>query len=329
MKKTMLILLTLFSLAVFNAKAQNEEKFKPSGKPEALIFADFANVSTGGSSHNKFELTRAYLGYSYNFSPMWSGRIVLDAGNPGVGSFQYTVYVKNAYLQYLNKDLTVKFGMVGTTSFAVQEKFWGYRYILKSFQDQYGMNPSADLGASVDYKFSDFISADAILENGEGYKINDVDSVLKVGVGLTVHPVKQVTLRGYYDNMTKRSTAQQTVAVMAGYANSKFSLAMEYNDQIDYKFVSGRNWSGVSAYGTYRFSPKFDLFARYDNLTSVKVGNAATAWDYSKDGQLFLAGLEFIPVKGIRIAPNYQLWNPRDNAISNSSTVILNVEIKL
>lgn len=329
MKKTLLFIFLMFSLSSYSLYAQEKAQFKPSGKPEALIFTDFANVSTGGTSQNKFEITRAYLGYSYNFTPMWSGRIVFDAGNPGSGSYQYTVFVKNAYLQYLNKNLTVKFGMIGTTSFGVQEKFWGNRYIFKSFQDQYGMNPSADLGASAEYKFNDVFSTDAILENGEGYKINDADSTLKVGVGLTVHPIKQVTIRGYYDNMAKSGATQQTEALMIGYANKKFSLGVEYNNQTDYKLKRGQDWSGVSAYGTYRFSPKCDFFARYDNLTSEKVGNAASAWNYSKDGQLFMAGLEFIPVKGIRVAPNYQLMKPRDNAKSNISTLIVNVEIKL
>jgi hypothetical protein len=81
MKKSLLIILTMFSLAICNANAQSTDEFKPSGKPEALIFTDFANVSTGNKSQTKFDLTRAYIGYSYNFSPVWSGRAVLDVGN--------------------------------------------------------------------------------------------------------------------------------------------------------------------------------------------------------------------------------------------------------
>jgi len=329
MKKPILILIALVSLAICSANAQNKDEFKPSGKPEALIFTDFSNTSTGGKSQNKFEITRAYLGYSYNFSPVWSGRVVFDVANPGTGSLQYTAFLKNAYMQYQKSNLTVKFGMISTTAFDVQEKFWGNRYIYKSFQDQYGMNSSADLGISAAYKFSDFISADAILENGEGYKINDADSVLKTGIGVTLHPVKALTIRGYYDVMSKGSATQQTEAIMAGYSGKKFNLGVEYNYQADYKLRKGQDWSGYSAYGTYYFTPKADIFARYDNLSSEKIGTAANAWNKSKDGQLFMAGLEFIPVKGIRISPNYQLWSPRDNTKSNISTIVMNLEIKL
>jgi hypothetical protein len=329
MKKLLLILFAMSTLSVYNATAQEKTEFKPSGKPEALIFTDFANVSTGNASQNKFEITRAYLGYSYNFSPEWSGRAVIDAGNQGVSGYQYTVLLKYGYLQYAPKNLTLKFGMLQTKSFELLEKIYGYRYIMKVPQDQYGMNSSADLGISAEYKFSDFVSADAIIENGEGFKINDVDSVLKVGFGVTLHPVKQITLRGYYDNMTKKSAAQQTAALFATYTEKKINLGVSYDYQVDYKLKDGQDWNAVSAFGNYYFSPKADLFARYDNLSSVKVGNAATAWNNAKDGQLYMVGVEFIPVKGIRIAPNYQLWKPRDNTRSNISTVIVNVEIKL
>jgi len=329
MKKSLLILLTMFSLAICNANAQDTIKFKPSGKPEALIFTDFANVSTGGKSQNKFELTRAYIGYSYNFSPVWSGRAVLDVGNTGATGYQFSAFLKYGYLQYSPKNLTVKFGMIPAKSIEYEEKIYGNRYIMKVLQDQYGFNSSADLGVSAEYKFSDIIRADAMLQNGEGYKVNDADSVLKIGVGVTLHPVKAISIRGYYDNMAKGNATQQTEAIMAFYNSTKINLGVSYNYQTDYKLKSGQDWTGLSAFGNYYFSAKTDLFARYDNLSSVKVGTATTPWNNSKDGQLYMVGLEFTPIKGVRIAPNYQLWKPRDNSKSNISTVVVNVEIRL
>jgi hypothetical protein len=329
MKKTVLILLTMLGLSFYNVNAQDKAEFKPSGKPEALIFTDFNNISTGGKSQNKFEITRAYIGYGYNFSPEWSGRAVLDFGNQGISGYQYTAFLKYGYMQYAPKNLTVKFGLIQAKSFELYEKLYGNRYIMKVLEDQYGMNSSADFGVSAEYKFSDIISADVMLQNGEGYKINDADSVLKVGVGVTLHPVKELTIRGYYDNMAKNSATQQTVDLLAVYTNKTINLGVGYDYQTDNKLKKGQDWSGVSAFGNYYFSPKVDLFARYDNLSSVKVGSATTPWNNAKDGQLVMFGVEFIPVKGIRIAPNYQLWTPRDNTKSNISTVVVNVEIKM
>lgn len=329
MKKTVLVILTIFGIYVCNVNAQNNEEFKPSGKPEALIFTDFANVSTGGASQTKFEATRVYIGYGYNFSPEWSGRATMDFGNIGVSGYSYNAFLKYAYMQYAPKNLIVKFGLIQTKAFELFEKLYGNRYIMKVPQDQYGFNSSADFGVSAEYKFSNFISADVILENGEGYKLNDADSVLKVGVGVTLHPVKELTIRGYYDNMAKGGATQQTEAIFANYTDKKINLGFGYDYQTDAKLKSGQDWSAVSAFGSYNFSSKIDLLARYDNVSSVKVGSSTTAWNYSKDGQLIMVGVEFIPVKGIRIAPNYQLWTPRDNTKKNISTVILNMEIKM
>jgi hypothetical protein len=187
----------MLTLGIWAIKAQSKDEFKPSGKPEALIFTDFSHSSTGDASQNKFKITRAYLGYSYNFSPSWSGRAVLDVVNTGAAGYHHSAFLKYGYLQYQKQNLTVKFGMIATKSFELQEKIFGNLYIIKVLQDQYVMNLSTDLGASAEHTFSDLISADAILENGEGYKINDADSALKVGVGVTLHPLKELTIRGY------------------------------------------------------------------------------------------------------------------------------------
>lgn len=40
------------------------------------------------------------------------------------------------------------------------------------------------------------------------------------------------------------------------------------------------------------------------------ISTSTDPWNYKKDGQLVIAGVEFNPVKGIRITPNYQGWMP-------------------
>ena len=329
MKITLLLPFFGFCLSISTLSAQTTNEFKPSGKPEVLIFTDFHSSFSDGQNVNKFDLTRAYFGYGYNFSPTLSGRVTLDVGNPGAGRLQMTAHLKYGYLQYQKDKLTVKFGMIGTNGYDVQEKFWGYRYIYKSFQDEYGFGPSADLGLSAAYKLNKTLSADVIIQNGEGSRSLDTDSTLKVGVGLTIHPIETITLRGYYDTMKKNKATQQTAALMAGYANKYFSLAAEYNKQVDTGLKEGQDYSGYSFYGTYFMSTKLNLFARYDDLNSENKVIMTHPWNYSKDGQLLMAGLEYSPVKGIKITPNLQRWRPRDDSKSVISTVFMNVEIRL
>lgn len=95
----------------------------------------------------------------------------MDIGKSNnVTDYQRIAYIKNALITYRTGNLTLNGGLISTTQFNMQEKFWGYRYVMKSFQDEYKFGSSADLGISAVYKFADWISADAIVVNGEGYK---------------------------------------------------------------------------------------------------------------------------------------------------------------
>jgi hypothetical protein len=326
--KKLLPFLFLVVGGISTVLGQDNVKFKPSGKPEALIFTDFSSSFTGDQNINRFEITRAYFGYSYNFSPNWFGRVVFDVANPGVGKLQLTALLKFGYLQFLRNNLTVRFGMIPTNQYDVQEKFWGYRYILKSFQDEYSIGPSADIGISAAYKIGKLVSADFIIQNGEGYKTLDVDSVLKAGIGLTVTPVKSLLLRAYYDRMKKGKAIQQTGAFMAAYTGIRFKFAAEYNFQNDNNLVRGNTLSGYSFYGTVFLNAATNVFARYDYLSSENKLSPLQSWHYSKDGQLYMAGLEFVPIKGLKLAPNFRLWTPRDDSSANTASVFMNAEIR-
>lgn len=346
MKKTLLTIFSILSIAIGTVSAQKDSiktaspqtvniqtggEFKPSGNMEVLVFTDFNSTTTNSKTLNKFEVTRAYFGYKYNFSRTLSGRATFDVGNPGVGNLAYTAYLKYGYMQYKDNGLTVKFGLIQNTMYEMLESFWGNRYILKVFQDQYGFAGSADFGMSAAYDFNKVISADFMISNGEGYKVLNTDSVLKEGIGVTIHPIKEITLRGYYDNMkkTNSSVSQGSTSLMAGYANKTFNLAAEYNSQVNNKFKSGYDFNGYSVYGTLFFNTKTSVLARYDYLSSKDNTVNANSWNYAKDGSEFLIGFQYAPVKGLRISPNYQLWTPKDGTKSKTSSIFLNVEIKI
>ena len=49
--------------------------------------------------------------------------------------------------------------------------------------------------------------------------------------------------------------------------------------------------------------------------------------NFSNDGQQYVLGIEFKPVKGIRISPNSQLWSGRNGV--NIYLYSLNLELKM
>ena len=236
-------------------------------------------------------------------------------------------YVKHAYLRYKADNLSVNFGMISTTQFKVQENAWGYRYLEKSFQDEYNFNSSADLGISAAYRIGRIISADVIIANGEGYKKIQGDSALRTGFGLTITPLKNLTGRVYYDFSTKLNTLSSIVAFV-GYANDRFSLGAEYMKQLNPGFIADREIDGLSFYGTVYAGPKWKVFARFDQLSSNTLAGETAHWNLLNDGRLFIAGFEFSPAKGIKLAPNFKGWSPADNSEAFVSSVYLNCKVK-
>ena len=197
MKKKNLITAALLACIGISANAQDVKVEEPKGKAIVQTFGNF-NVNFGAGNGRGFDLERTYLGYEYKLGNGLSVKSVMDIGKSSdVSDLQRIAYIKNAMLSWKKGDMTLNGGLISTTQFNFQEKFWGYRYIMKSFQDQYKFGSSADLGLSVAYKFADWISADAIVVNGEGYKKIQKDNGLNYGLGLTLTPTKGFQIRLY------------------------------------------------------------------------------------------------------------------------------------
>ena len=180
MKKVLSVILVL--MTGFSMYAQDEIQDPPPGVVSARIFThintslDRDNPSTG------FEVRRAYFGYERGLSDNWSGKVLLDIGSINEDSDyalirRYT-YFKNAYLSYAKGNIRTWFGLFGMLQFKEQERFWGYRYLYRSFMDEYKFGSSADLGAGIQYSPSDKFTTDLVISNGEGYKKSAVRQCL-------------------------------------------------------------------------------------------------------------------------------------------------------
>lgn len=321
-------LLSLLILALggisFSQEAQEEEEFEPYGRPILRIYTNYHSTWTGGEVNKVFQIQRAYLGYQRQFSKTLSGRLILDVGDPSFGNFQMSAYLKNAFVQYRKNKITAKLGMIGLFQYKLQEDMWGGRYLYKSFMDEHRFGPSADIGAFVKYDFHKVVSADITLTNGEGYKLLESDSILKVSLGATVRPVKGIDLRASYDYMGN-DVSQQTLALYAGYSNNGLRLGAEYNYQLNHRMNTALDLTGVSVYGSYKLK-KVRFFGRYDKLSSPRIGTEIDPWHYAQDGQLVIAGVEVNPVKGIIVTPHYQGWVRADGGpMSNSAYLSLEI----
>ncbi len=326
----MMLRITLLSTTIllisWSTFAQEEkEKFKPNGQGILKIYTNYHSTFSDGDASRIFEIQRAYLGYQAYLSEKISGKLILDVGDPHFGDLQMTAYLKNAFVQYDDGKLVAKIGMIGLHQYKLQKSQWGGRYLYKSFMDEHKFGPSADLGAFVGYQFHDMVSADITIANGDGYKSIQSDTTLKYSLGVTLNPISGLVFRPSYDYMGQ-DAVQQTLALYLGYSSKKVDLGAEYNYQWNHQMAQEENLTGLSFYGSYD-AKHFRAFGRYDNLSSPVIAGDTDPWNYGKDGQLIIAGLEFHPVKGLIVTPNYQVWIPADGSPTWHS-IYLSLEIK-
>lgn len=328
MKRTIITILctVLVTLSLTAQEEMKEKKFSITGKPIVTLFGNFHAGLGHANKNTGFDLERSYLGYQFKVTENLGGKVVFDIGPSKVSGsdLERIAYVKNAMLSWTPGKFTLDFGLIGLEQFNLQEKFWGYRYILKSFNDEYKFGSSADLGIIGKYKFTDWISADITFTNGEGYKKLNKDNNFRYGAGVTVTPIKNLTLRAYYDMHDgdgDDAEQQQSLALFAGYKHSCFHVGAEYNQMTNTKWVEDNNQSGYSVYASANVAKKFSVFGRYDNLTSKD------DWNIKADGQRMLFGLQYEPIKQLRLAPNFTSWNPGQGRAE--SYLFLNLEFKI
>jgi hypothetical protein len=310
--RTAIIAITLLT-ACIGANAQEAAKQK-GGKPIVEIFTNFHSGFGSVNDDRGFELGRSYLGYEYRTGKGVTIKGVLDVGQSNdVSDYEHIAYIKNAMVGWTGGCFTINGGLIGTTQFSYQEKFWGYRYIYKSFQDQYGFGSSADLGISASWDITKWIGVDAIIANGEGYRHIQSNDGLMYGVGTTITPFRGMSFRFYAEINEGGEEYSNTInyAMFAGYKNRYLSAGIEYNIVRNYKRVKGDNLYGFSLYASGRMNSWLDIYARADGLMSND------DWNKQNDEIVILAGAQFKLGKYVKIAPNFRMTIPAADGASN------------
>jgi len=339
--KTLKIIILISFFSSMAAIAQT--KGNVTGK---IFFNYHYNMTEDAEQEGAFEIQRAYFGYNYTFNDTFSAKLLFDVGKDDGSA--YTAFLKAAQLNYKATDwLKFSVGMIGLNQFSDQENFWGYRYIFKSFQDEYGFGTSADLGLNVEIKLHKTLKMNLFVLNGEGFKkVQDFYGKYKVGGNLVYNPNEAFTFKVYYSGQDSKKVIGEepdvilvenptvtNLALFAGYDfKNKFRVGAEYNAMYDGKKFSDaaldHDLDGFSIYSTYVINDKVEVFGRYDTLESNKVGTETTNWNSSKDGSTFLAGVQYIPVKGIASSLNFRIRDYDLASVKNDYFIYINLEYK-
>ena len=320
--KTKVILAGLLACIGITAQAQDVKTEEPKGKAIVQVFGNFHTGFGAENDDRGFELERSYFGYEYNFGNGLSAKAVMDIGKSSdVSDYQRIAYIKNAMVTWKKGGLTLNGGLISTTQFNFQEKFWGYRYIMKSFQDEYKFGSSADLGISAAYKFADWVSADAIIVNGEGYKKIQKNDGLNYGLGVTLTPVKGFQIRLYGGLNESGEDNKKDIANLAafvGYKHEKFTIGAEYNQMWNASYTDGADQNGYSIFASAKLSKIADIYARFDDLYSKN------DWNIKKDECAAILGAQFKLGKYVKIAPNFRMSMPKTEGVKNGYSTSVN-----
>lgn len=329
--KTIKLIIPLIIIPICMLAQETKEKaWYDIGKVSGRIFSN-VHSGLGDTKDKAFEVKRAYLGYEASINDYISGNIKLDIGNQNdiqdYAAKKRFAYFKNAYVQFKNKGWDIKFGIADCYQFKVQEKFWGYRYIQPSFQDLNKFGPSADLGLFINYKLSDEISVDVSVSNGEGYSNIQQDEYFKASGGITYKPLKAIIIRGYFDAYGSDDITQYTASGFIGFTTKYFTLGNEFNYQANNKYNQNHDLYGLSFYSTVNIFKEIAFFARYDYLYSNILQGDDIPWNLAKDGSSIITGIEYQPLKQLKLALNYQDFIAYANNGTDSHYLYFNVEL--
>jgi len=113
------------------------------------------------------------------------------------------------------------------------------------------------------------------------------------------------------------------------HTNTRKTAGAEYNLKGNRDFDQDHNQTGLSFYMSYDKAKKFEIFGRYDRLSSNTPQGYTHPWNLVNDGSAIIAGVQFQPIDQVKLALNYQDWVPFAANMGNLSYIFINLEIDL
>jgi outer membrane murein-binding lipoprotein Lpp len=240
-----------------------------------------------------------------------------------------TVFIKKAYLQgRFDPALTVRLGAADLPWIPFAEEVYGYRWIEQVVTDRTGFGTSTDWGVHASGSLAKGLLNYAVsVVDGGGYRnpLRSRSVDVEGRVSLNYHGIV-AAVGGYAgkraaDTFTPFSPVNNaTTPVQTGTSVQTFHTANRFNALLAYtsdtlrfgaEYFWARNWNqvtripsdtsdGWSAFGAYRFDPRFSVFARYDRVKPTRDLFPAITDHY------FNAGISYQPVKIVEFALVYK-----------------------
>lgn len=348
------LLFLLFALSIQGQDTTQTLSFEFKNlHPVAQVFG--AAGYNFSQSRYDFVIGRAHLGFGYDFNNKWSAKIIIDRGRPASfnnievsdqegnplnvewenaeGAY-YTMFLKFASLKFkVNEQFSIEGGAILQNHYITQERFWGLRYVAQTFQDLYWRIPSTDLGFITYYKPNDLFSFDVALTNGEGPRLKqDEMGKIKLAGGININPWGIVVTRLYYHYRQKHdqdhNDVEQMGSAFIGIKPIKeLRIGSEFNYMNNFEGMSGLDSYGFSVFTVWELNKGIALFARFDRILYILPEEFESS--SFTNGNLYMAGISYTPVKGVCLSLNMQNKIPDQAAEDENLIMNLSMAYKL
>lgn len=308
----------------------------------ATVFADLSYIDNrndgvkNAQSGTDYDIKRMYISIDHRFNDTFSANLTTDFTYDSTTKATQ-LYIKKAFLQanLLGDQFIVRAGSADTPWVPFVEGLYGYRYVEKELLDSYGFGTSADWGVHVlgglmnhhiGYQFS--------VVDGAGYKIPAIGTANRTNYmdveGRVNATFDHFTLAvGGYDGKLGKSvtgtptfhTAERFDA-LAAYTDARIRVGVEYmwakyySDILQPNPAKTNSAEGVSAFGSFWFTPRFSIFGRYDYLKPQEDINSAFHNNY------YNVGLSYKPIGPLDFALVYKHDSVLDGVLSTGNGTI-------
>ncbi|MCX7907961.1 MAG: hypothetical protein N2560_00365 [Ignavibacteria bacterium] len=273
---------------------------------------------------NGFQFRRIYFTYDYQISDKFSSRFRLEADQFSLkNNSKISVFVKDAYLQWKDifKGTNFIFGIQPTPTFETSESIWENRHIEMTIIDLYGLMGSRDCGISLKGKLdnSGIFNYCLLFGNGSSNR-PETEKYKTIYANFLFKPTSQIiAYLNYHHKFIKPSQNKFNSKEILNRDEDLFSLFLSYNQKDIFKvgvesffnFVHNgfddstnlsyinRNMFGITFFGIYYISKKFNLVFRYDFF------DPNTLKDYKYDTKSFyIMCLNYKPTEKVSISPS-------------------------
>ena len=254
-----------------------------------------------------FNFNRQYFNYTIKTSENMNFKLVFDVGRTNKVTDEYgnniedtrlLVFLKKAQLDYKSNWGKTILGIIGTNTYRVQEKTWGYRFIDKSAMDKNKFVKTADLGIGFSKNLMSNLNMGIQYLNGEGYKSPEINFIQKLNLNINYGEMNLLNNNGgnlgfvYSTELTEESPLTM-LSLYGGVSLRKIRIGTELDISEEKELTS--------VYLNYIVNQKISIFSRYDILDEGNV----------KD-RYIISGFVYNCGNGFLVSPNIRKSNGDD-----------------